>query len=314
LTISWSVHDNCRRWLIVRRRPSVTLPITWGPLRCKYKMSLRKVKTALSRLRALPYVYEDLRSLSKLVARLETRLECAQEALGRIELRQLSIDQGNTLAGREFRVFSQWGEDGIIQFLISQINIEEKTFVEFGVEDYAQANTRFLMVNNNWRGLVIDSDSGSIEHLRRSAVCWQFGLKAVASHVTAENINELLRSNEFNHRFGSDAAVTIPYDKDFRRGIGHPIFYFGASLKALCDLAAHKGYAFVGCNSNGVNAFFVRRDKLPIEIKELTPAEGYVAGKFSEARDEEQRFKISPPEEERRLLMNQPLVTVEGEN
>jgi len=312
------------------------------------EMTLRKIKTAVSSLKALPHVYEELRSLANAVTRLESRIESMQEALGRMELRQLSGDQNHSLAAREFRVFSQWGEDGIIQFLISSINIEEKTFVEFGVEDYAQANTRFLLLNNNWRGLVIDSDGPSIDLLRRSAVAWRYGLTAVQSHVTAENINELLTSNgftgeigllsididgndywvwrainvvnpvivivEYNHRFGSDAAVTIPYDKDFRRGNGYPIFYFGASLKALCDLAARKGYAFVGCNTNGVNAFFVRRDKLPASVKEVSAAEGYVAGKFNETRDEEQRFKIIPPEEERRLLMSQPLVKVEGEN
>jgi hypothetical protein len=311
-------------------------------------MSFRKIKTALSRLKALPWVVEDLQSLSKRLTKLSSRVESVQEALGRIELRQLSAEQSNELAAKELRVFSQWGEDGIIQFLISRIRIDNRRFVEFGVEDYTQANTRFLLLNNNWRGLVIDSDRPEIERLQRSAVCWQYGLKAVASHVTAENINELLSSSgftgeigllsididgndywvwraisvidpvivivEYNHRFGSDAAVTIPYDKDFQRGQGHPIFYFGASLKALCGLAARKGYAFVGCNSNGVNAFFVRRDKLPPEIKELSPAEGYVAGRFSEARDEQQRFIIYQPEEERLLLMDQPLVKIDDEN
>src|SRR4030095_16351952 len=251
-------------------------------------MSLRQIKTALSRLKALPYLCEELSHLSKRLTKLESRIESVQEALGRIELRQLSTDGGNALAAREFRVFSQWGEDGIIQFLISRISIEEKTFVEFGVEDYTQANTRFLLVNNNWRGLVIDSDGAGIDRLRRSAVCWQYGLRAVESHVTSENINDLLHSNgftgeigllsididgndywvwraidvispvivivEYNHRFGSEVSVTSPYDKDFKRGNGYPIFYFGASLKALCALADRKGYAFVGCNSNGVNA------------------------------------------------------------
>jgi len=311
-------------------------------------MSLQKIKIALASLKRLPWLAYDLQSLSKLVTKLNGRLEDVQEALGRIELRQLSVDQSTELVAKEFRVFSQWGEDGIIQFLISRIPIENKTFIEFGVEDYTQANTRFLLVNNNWRGLVIDSDKDAIARLGESAVCWQGGLKVVSESVTAENINELLSSNgftgevgllsididgndywvwraitvinpaivivEYNHRFGAEAAVTIPYDKDFARGKGHPIFYFGASLKALCQLAARKGYAFVGCNSNGVNAFFVRRDKLPADIRELTPAEGYVAGRFSEARDEQQRFIIYQPDEERLLLMNQPLVNVEDEN
>ena len=41
----------------------------------------------------------------------------------------------------EFQVFSQRGEDGIIQYIISQIEIPNKIFVEFGVEDYTESNT-----------------------------------------------------------------------------------------------------------------------------------------------------------------------------
>lgn len=32
----------------------------------------------------------------------------------------------------EFQVYSQFGEDGIIQWLIHNVTIDEKTFVEFG--------------------------------------------------------------------------------------------------------------------------------------------------------------------------------------
>ena len=65
----------------------------------------------------------------------------------------------------EFKVFSQWGEDGIIQYLISKIAIENKVFIEFGVQDYSESNTRFLLVNDNWRGLVIDSSSEFIKYI-----------------------------------------------------------------------------------------------------------------------------------------------------
>jgi len=36
----------------------------------------------------------------------------------------------------EFKVFSQFGEDGIIQYLIKNIPIKNKIFIEFGVESY----------------------------------------------------------------------------------------------------------------------------------------------------------------------------------
>ena len=49
----------------------------------------------------------------------------------------------------EFSAFSQWGDDGIIQYLIHLLDIKEQSFIEFGVGNYLEANTRFLLMNNN---------------------------------------------------------------------------------------------------------------------------------------------------------------------
>jgi hypothetical protein len=274
------------------------------------------------------------------------RLEYVQEALGRVEARQLIQSGSRDLKDYEFRVFSQWGEDGIIQYLVRHAEIARRVFVEFGVGDYTESNTRFLLVNNNWTGLVMDSSSENIISIKKSPIYWAYNIKAVQSFVTRDNINEVLRENgvtgeigllsididgndfwvwraitvispvivvvEYNHRFGKDAAVTIPYEENFdRRRTALPPLYFGASLKALCWVANRKGYAFVGCNRNGVNAFFIRRDKKPHQIKEVGPEEGYFEGKFSEFLGEEGFYIKRSPEEERRLIMSLPLVSVE---
>ena len=70
----------------------------------------------------------------------------------------------------EFKVFSQFGDDGILQYLIKNIDIKNKFFVEFGVENYEEANTRFLLENNNWHGLIIDSSSKHISHQIRQKI------------------------------------------------------------------------------------------------------------------------------------------------
>ena len=199
------------------------------------------------------------------------------------------------------------GEDGIIQFLLKHVATEKKIFVEFGADAYNfESNTRFLVTNDHWRGLIIDSSERAIEELKRWRAWELYDLTAVQAFITRENINELLTQHgingeigllsididgndywvwqainviqpviviaEYNHRFGPDRAVTIPYDEKFDRKEAHPSkLYFGASLKALCKLGKAKGYAFVGCN--GVNAFFVRADKRPQILKELTAAE-----------------------------------------
>jgi hypothetical protein len=252
----------------------------------------------------------------------ERRLLNIQQALGRIESGQLSTIESDNLNDYEFRVFSQWGEDGIIQHLVRNIDVSKKVFVEFGVQDYREANTRFLLVNNNWSGLVLDSNAENVARMKADPIYWAYDIRAVEALVTRDNINQLLHEQgitgeigllsididgndfwvwkaidviepiivviEYNYRFGKDAAVTIPYRADFdRMKSPHAPRYFGASLGALCWLAERKGYSFVGCGSNGVNAFFVRRDKRPVGIRELSPSEGYFEGKFTESVDED---------------------------
>lgn len=268
-----------------------------------------------------------------------------REALGRIEARQCAADPHRTLASSEFQVYSQWGEDGIIQHLIREVKITRKIFVEFGVETYTEASTRFLLANDNWSGLILDGGENNIRTIRRSEIYWKHNLKAAQAFITKENINDLLRDNgvsgeigllsvdidgndywvwdaidvvspalvitEYNSRFGADRAVTVPYDPAFVRQQAHySCAYYGASLAAFVALGKRKGYAFVGSNKAGNNAFFVRRDLLPPSLRELTAAEGYVALQFREARDEKGKLAYLSPEEEAAMVNALPLVEV----
>ena len=55
-------------------------------------------------------------------------------------------------------------------------------------------------------------------------------------------------------------------------------------MKALCLLAEKKGYEFVGSNSNGNNAYFVRKDRIG-KLRKLSAEQGYVRAKYRESRD-----------------------------
>ncbi|HTV85155.1 MAG TPA: hypothetical protein VME63_07105 [Dyella sp.] len=222
----------------------------------------------------------------------------------------------------EFKVFSQWGDDGIIQWLINHLHFPSKTFIEFGVSNYRESNTRFLMMNNNWSGFVMDGSRSNIDQIINSEYFWRYELTAKAAFIDRENINELLRSSElpeaigilhidldgndywiwkeitavkpllvileYNSIFGAEMAITIPYDRHFQRTKAHSSnLYFGASLKALCDLSNEKGYAFIGCNTAGNNAYFVKRDALNSTVREMALPDGYVLSKFRESRDNE---------------------------
>jgi hypothetical protein len=268
-----------------------------------------------------------------------------RDALGRIEGRQLAGQVTPRLSDSEFKAYSQWGEDGIIQRLIHEGPIAHRIFVEFGVQDYTEANTRYLLTHDNWSGLILDGSEANIAAVKRDPLYWRYNLKAVAAFITRENINVLLRENglggeigllsvdvdgvdywiweaidsvnpalvvtEYNARFGPDRAVTVPYDATFvREKAHHSCIYYGASLAALVALGRRKGYAFVGANSAGNNAFFVRRDLLPASLAELTAAQGYVPCKFREARDSRGKLAFLSPQEEAAILESLPAVEV----
>jgi hypothetical protein len=224
------------------------------------------------------------------------RLERSLLLQGRIAANQIAtMPRIRHLGEIEFRVCSQWGEDGIIEWLCTKLPDIPRSFVEFGVENYAEANTRFLIENRGWRGLVFDGDKAHIEALRHEALYWRHDLTAAAAFITAENINSLIVDNSFkgpigilsididgndywvieaidcidpaiiicevNGVFGDTRAVTVPYRPDFRRMDAHYSGqYFGCSIGAIRKLCARKGYSFIGTNTNGVNAFFVRDD------------------------------------------------------
>jgi hypothetical protein len=289
-----------------------------------------------------------LSGLRRRLAKLDevnARLERVQEALGRIEGRQLADAGAQALAASEFRVFSQWGEDGIIQRLVREVPALPRLFVEFGVQDYSEANTRYLLTKDNWAGLVIDGSFENIARVTADPVYWRHNLKAVCAFVTRENINELLVSAglggeigllsvdidgndywvweaisavdavlvvaEYNWRFGAVRRVTVPYQPDFVRGAAHhSMVYYGASLAALEALGRRKGYDLVGCNSAGNNAFFVRADRRPASLPVVGAAEAFVAGRFREARGADGVFADLAPEAEKALIESLPVFEV----
>jgi hypothetical protein len=275
----------------------------------------------------------------------EERCQRIQEALGRIEARQLRPPAGGCLEASEFKVFSQFGEDGILQHLIREVFIPNKVFIEFGVENYTESNTRFLLVNDNWAGLVIDGGRENVEFIKSDAVYWRYNLKAEQAFITRENINEIIRKNgiggpigllsididgndywvweaidivtpsvmvvEYNSRFGPDKAVTVPYKADFTRSASHySNIYYGASLAALCLLGSRKGYSFVGCNTAGNNAFFVRSELKPEKLAELTPKQGFVRAKFRESRDQSGALSFLTEDQEEEMLRPLPVVEI----
>ncbi|NJK59712.1 MAG: hypothetical protein HC918_04905 [Oscillatoriales cyanobacterium SM2_1_8] len=288
--------------------------------------------------------------LSDQVMNLELRLQKIETVLGRIENRQLRDREekgyaSQSLAEWEFQVFSQSGQDGIIQYLIRNVKVPNTKFIEFGVQNYREANTRFLLMNNNWSGLIMDGDESNIEAIRKDPIYWRHDLKADCCFITAENINKILHDRgfvgdigllsididgndywvwqaleivkpaivicEYNSRLGDTEALVVPHQPDFCISKAHPSWlYYGASIQALCLLASRKGYAFLGCNAFGNDAFFVRRDLMTSKLCEVSPEMGFVSGKFLQARDDSGKLVRLSPQEEKGILSSLNFVRV----
>jgi len=257
----------------------------------------------------------------------------------------LSLNSTN-LQEYEFKVFSQWGEDGIIQKLISSVEIKKKIFIEFGVEDFTESNCRFLMTNNNWSGFIMDGSISNIAKVKAAQFYWAHELQAVQAFIDRDNINDLLKLSgfdgdigilsididgvdywvleaidqaflprilivEYNAVFGCDRAITVPYDPHFNRTAHHHSnLYFGASLPAFVHLAAKRGYDLVGTNSAGNNAFFVRRDLMNGYLRPLSAKEGYTQSKARESRDQDGKFTFLTGDDRITAIRGLPVVDV----
>lgn len=255
------------------------------------------------------------------VETLEPSRKHSKALLGRMLARlneQLPNDA--PISAMEFQVFSQMGDDGIIQFLISRLPIASRTFIEFGVEDYREANTRFLLVNDRWSGLVMDGDPKNVAYIQSDIVSWYHRLQSTQAFITRENINQLIAAagfpeepgilsidldgvdywiweaidcvrptiviSEYNSVFGADSYLTVPYRPDFQWSKdGDACYYWGTSLGALAHLAERKGYDLFGCNSAGNNAYFIRKDRRGA-LPKAEVAKAYVEGQFTFVWDE----------------------------
>lgn len=283
-------------------------------------------------------IYQILRTVNKSIVRnwgrkavrklRGRRDESLKLAVGHLEAGLLRLKPINCLKDAEFKVFSQWGEDGIIQYLVDNLNFAKKSFIEFGVQDYSESNTRFLLMNNNWSGMIIDGADEHRKFLRRQSLDWMYDIQAVQAFITAENINALIHDAgmdgdlgilsvdidgvdywvlraitsvkpkivivEYNAFFGNSHPVSVPYRSDFSRYHAHfSHFLWGASLPAFHHLLSSRNYAFVGCNSAGNNAFFVNREGGLGEIDEVSLEDGYTDAKFWDYRTKAGEFDLS---------------------
>lgn len=300
--------------------------------------------------------------VQKLVNSLTSRIETVLYGSMKVQnekLENMMILQGRALAlqnseraplsdlrDAEFKVFSQFGEDGILQYLIreTQILVEEKTFIEFGVQNYSESNTRFLLMNDHWEGLIIDGSEQHIDSIKKQDIYWRQSLTAVSAWIDKDNINQIIGDAgfsgssgilsididgndywiweqidiinpvivvvEWNSVFGAKHAVTIPYNPAFQRENAHySCLYWGASISAFSSLASKKGYSLLCSNWAGNNLFFVRNDRLGRLIP-LSAEQAYVESSFRDSRDSNGKLNFLGGKKRLAEIIDLPVINV----
>lgn len=231
----------------------------------------------------------------------------------------------------EFKVFSQWGEDGIIEWLISKLKKIPEVFLEIGTEDYVESNTRFLLQNRNWDGYLIEANNEDVKKIKKKKFFWKHNLKISNLFINKENINkELVKMKipkkigllsididsidywvlkeinkidpviiicEFNPLFGEKKEITVRYKKKFIRKDEHySNLFYGASIQAYIELLNSRNYKFIGTNSAGNNAFFIKKSYSHNIFKVLREIKIF-SSKFRESRNKKNALNFLSKED-----------------
>ena len=242
-------------------------------------------------------------------------------------LQQSSYDKASDIQEVECKVFSQHGEDGIINYLLVKMGIIRPNFKEIGVGDYTEANTRFLYDRFYPKGIIIDCEENLKKKVMINTNFWKGNLLPIEKNIDTKNINGVIAKNcdfnvdlfsididgidywiidkldlsnikifiaEYNPIYGAEMEVTVPNLENFNRKHYHySNLCYGMSLMALNNIMIKKSFYFIGTNSTRNNAFFIsekfkQSEYFPnIKIKNL---DYYTDFNYRESRDDKNKL------------------------
>ena len=253
----------------------------------------------------------------------------------------------------EFRVFSQWGEDGILNFLTEALMLDRPKVLEIGSGNFTECNGRFLADFRNASVVAVDMRPDLIPSMKAMDLYWRSSIHGLQRYVQPGNIREIQRdaealigpvdilsldidgndyyvleeadlSNvsvlvvEYNALFGSRRPLSVPRDDDFDRTRAHySNLFFGASLPAWIHQLSRRGFTFIGTTRSSINAFFLAdnlTETIPIAIPEHNLLHRYTEVTVREGRNEEGDLAFFDSNEGRALIEHLSLIDVSSGN
>lgn len=221
----------------------------------------------------------------------------------------------------EVKVYSQWGEDGILDYICEIIALAKPRFLEIGAGNFLKCNSRFIAEFRNASVVAVDARADLLSAPLHS-LKWKNHIELVHEWITPDNVNSIIelakqkmnsvdifsldldgndywileRANlsqfkvvvvEYNALFGSTHEVTVPRNDRFERHKEHTSgLYYGASLKAFVELLKLKGFVFIGTNRSCVNAFFIKKNlRSKFKTLKMQNLDKYVDSTIRESRD-----------------------------
>jgi hypothetical protein len=186
---------------------------------------------------------------------------------------------------RRRNVFSQCGEDGVLEYLLELTDIRGGYFVEFGAWDGRHLSNCANLAEQGWAGCFIEGDRERFSELRKNYAA-RADIVAVNAFVSTEGKQALASILKVHGAPPEPAILSIDIDGmdyhvwaaltgyqplicvvEFNPTIPARVSYVqendqavhrGSSLRAFWRLAQQKGYALVAATD--WNGFFMRED------------------------------------------------------
>lgn len=269
----------------------------------------------------------------------------------------LNLAQRNSISKVEnlwdigFKVYSQWEEDGILNFLCDKLELLKPRILEFGSGNFEECNSRFLAEFRNSPVVVVDARDDLISSIEKLTINWKTHVYPIETWITPDSAKDIYISAinlmgvvdilsidldgndywvlkelpldgisiivvEYSPIFGDIASCTVPRNDIFNRTSAHSSnLYWGASLTAFIELLAVKKFTFVGTNRVGNNAFFVNSSscpKLGISIPDGRNFGKYVDYQIREGRTIEGGLSLLSSQDRLNAISEMPIVNLKN--